>query len=251
MKKSWIAALLLAGLGTATFAHHAMEFIEMESYNTAPRGSFVFHLHYDYLIDDPDQPMLDHWEFTPGLSYGVNDRFMVDVHSHFAKFGARHLIHPAPVFSNLGPSPFMEAIAFSAQYRITQQAPLDIGLAITFEQPFPRSVDLLGGEQVLSASLIVSRTFGDHHTVLLNLNAEQEGAITGYGWALGLRTPLTPDTHGISAGLEILGDYEGAIAFLPGIYFPLGMQDIVFKTGLEFTPGTGTTRSNLTLLYQF
>ncbi len=88
-----ILFLLLAGSGPLQ-AHHAMEFIELESYNTAPQGAFVFHLHYDYLVDDRDQPKLDHWELTPGLSYGITNRLMVDIHSHFAKFGNDHVFHP-------------------------------------------------------------------------------------------------------------------------------------------------------------
>jgi len=248
----WLILLILSASLSSLFAHHAMEFIQMESYNTAPQGGFVFHLHYDYLIDDPDQPNLDHWEFTPGLSYGVSDRLMLDAHGHFAKFGAGHLLpEQTAAFPTLGPSPFMEALALAVQYRVTKHSPLEVGLALTFEQPLPRSVDLIGGQQVLESSLIINHSFGEHRNILLNLNAGLDGDEVTTDWGLGLRTPLTPDAHGISAGVEILGNYAGDITFLPGIYFPLGMQDIVFKTGLEFNPGSGVIRSNLTLLYQF
>jgi hypothetical protein len=96
-----------------------MEYVELESYSTARRGEFVFHLHYDYMVDDKDNPKLDHWEFTPGLSYGITDRLMIDFHTHFAKFGAEHVVEDKRnLYEPLGPSPFMEAGALSLQYRL-------------------------------------------------------------------------------------------------------------------------------------
>ncbi|MCF7823197.1 MAG: hypothetical protein K9N35_03405 [Candidatus Marinimicrobia bacterium] len=236
---------------TSLQAHHAMEFIELESYSTAPQGAFVFHLHHDYMVDDVDQPNLDHWEMTPGMSYGITDRLMIDVHSHFAKFGTGHLVLPSLALTYPdGPSPFMEAMAFALQYKITEKGPIDMGLSLTYEEPFSRSVDLLGGQRLFGLDLIINKSFGGHRILLLNLIAEMDGDEEGYAWGLGLRTPLTPDVHGIAAGIELQGDFEGEISLLPGIYFPLGMQDIVFKTGLEFT-SDGASRSNLTLMYLF
>lgn len=228
-----------------------MEFIELESYNTAPQGAFVFHLHHDYMVDDVDQPKLDHWELTPGMSYGITDRLMFDVHSHFAKFGIDHILPEYRIkFFPSGPSPFMEAVAFALQYQITQSAPIDVGLSLSYEEPFPRSVDLLNGQPVAGLTLIVNKSFTGHKNVVLNLITEMESDELSYHWGLGFRAPLTPDAHGIAAGVEFLGDFGGEISFLPGIYFPLGMQDIVFKTGLEFNRD-GASRSNLTLMYLF
>ena len=241
--------ILLASMANG---HHAMEYIALESYTTAPRGAFVFHLHHDYMVDDVDRADLDHWELTPGLSYGILDRLMMDVHSHFAKFGAGHIVSNELVLeSPLGPPPFMEAVALSLQYRLTQGAPVEVAVVLGYEHPFQRSRDLLHGQEVLAGTLILSRSFPGHRNALFNLSVEQEAGETNYTWGLGLRTPLTPDAHGIAAGLEFLGDNEGQVSLLPGIYFPLGMQDIVFKTGIEFVPGAGATRSNLTLMYLF
>ena len=75
--KRWLATAVAVCVGTGvSLAHHAMEYIEMESYTTAKRGEYVFHLHYDYMVDDEDDADLDHWELTPGLSYGLLDRLM-------------------------------------------------------------------------------------------------------------------------------------------------------------------------------
>jgi hypothetical protein len=98
----------------AAWAHHAMEYVDMESYSTAKRGEKVFHLHYDYMVDDDKDPRMDHWEFTPGLSYAITDRLMADMHTHFAKFGAGHVVEErAAEFEPNGPSPFMEAVALA------------------------------------------------------------------------------------------------------------------------------------------
>ncbi|MCF7826962.1 MAG: hypothetical protein K9M55_00270 [Candidatus Marinimicrobia bacterium] len=252
MKHCHLRILLLLLVGSVTLqAHHAMEFIELESYNTSPQGAFVFHLHHDYMVEDRNQPTLDHWELTPGLSYGITDQLMFDVHGHFAKFGNGHLLPDHNTkFLPLGPSPFIEAMAFALQYQITQDAPIGLGFSLLYEEPMNRSIELLGGERVFAATLIVNKSFSGNQSLLLNLSAEIDGDESGYRYGLGFRSPLTPDAHGIAAGVELLGDFEGDVSILPGIYFPLGMQDIVFKTGLEFNR-EGASRSNLTLMYRF
>ncbi len=68
--------LFLFFLKSPLLSHHAMEFIELESYNTASKGEVVFHLHFDYMVDDKNNPDLDHWEYTPGFSYGITNRLM-------------------------------------------------------------------------------------------------------------------------------------------------------------------------------
>ena len=120
IKQTLILLAISMTAGTAP-AHHALEYIEMDSYSTAPKGWSVFHLHYDYFVDDEDNPRLDHWEITPGFSYGITDRLMIDFHTHFAKFGADHIVEDRMAeFEPDGPSPFLEAFAFAAQYRLTE-----------------------------------------------------------------------------------------------------------------------------------
>lgn len=255
MQRSTIKTLLLILIISATsYGHHAMEFIQLESYNTAPRGTYVFHIHHDYMVDDIDQPNLDHWELTPGLSYGITDRVMIDVHSHFAKFGYSHLdMMTAPhQFYPTGPSPFMEAFALALQVRLTKaESPVQFAATFTFEEAFKRSVELIGGQRVFATTLILSKTFGEHRTFLLNFTSEIEDENLVHSWGLGMRSPLTQHSHGVNAGLEFFGDYHGNYSILPGIYFPLGMEDIVFKTGIEFSPAFGATRSNISLMYRF
>ncbi|MEA3285749.1 MAG: hypothetical protein U9Q77_00025, partial [Candidatus Marinimicrobia bacterium] len=213
---------------------------------------FVFHLHHDYMVDDREQPDLDHWELTPGLSYGITDRLMVDLHGHFAKFGGGHLVSSTEsAYNTLGPSPFIEAIALALQYQITKNSPVEIGITLGYEEPLNRSVELLDGQRVFAAALIVNKAFNGHRNLLVNFYGELEDEDVAYGWGIGFRSPLTPLAHGVAAGLELLGDFDGEYSILPGIYFPLGMQDIVFKTGLEFAPNQGATRSNITLMYRF
>lgn len=126
----WVTAgiMTVALTGTA-LAHHAMEYIEMESYTTARRGESVLHLHYDYMVDD----------------------------AH---------------------------------------------------------------------------------------------------WAIGAKTPVSSDPHGIAAGIEVMGSFDEPAdnwSVLPGVYMPLGAPNITLKSGLEFgeADGADTTRANVTLLYRF
>jgi len=240
--------ILLLAAGTL-FGHHAMEFIEMESYSTTRKAEKVFHLHYDYMVDDANNPLLDHWEFTPGFSYGITHRLMVDAHTHLAKFGPAHLVDVDPAFAATGPPPFLEALALAVQYRLTEGSFVDIAMAGVFEQPYARSQDLLGGEQVYEGLIILSREIGEHGTLAANLMFGVEGGESFNGYALGVKTPLSLDPHGIQGGIELLGDFDGGWSLLPGVYFPLGNQNTVLKTGLEL--GNESIRMNATLMLLF
>lgn len=252
IKKNLVLLCLTLIFVPFTLAHHAMEFIEMESYNTAFKGDFVFHLHYDYMVDDQDNPKLDHWEYTPGLSYGITSRLMLDVHAHLSKFGVDHVL---PEFHSDyepdGPSPFMEAMAFSLQYRLTRSFPIDIGIVGSCEFPFQQSKDILGGEEMVSGTLIFSKTSEKHSTVCLNLTAGQDGSDHFESWALGGKMAISDDPHGIAAGIEILGDFDGTQTILPGIYIPLGSENMSLKTGIEWEPSGDSLRANITFLFRF
>jgi len=250
-----LLALLTAGSASA---HHAMEYIEMESYTTARKSEVVFHLHYDHMVDDEDNPGLDHWEMTPGLSYGIMDRLMFDIHTHFAKFGVDHVVPEKHAeFEPSGPSPFMEAVAASLQYRVTEGSIVDVAAVGTVEVPFGRSEDLLGSEDnVYAGLLILGKDFEGHRNVTANLGYEKEGEEDNITWGLAAKTPISPETHGIAAGIELMGSFKEAgdnWSVLPGVYMPLGAQNITLKTGLEFgkSDGADAMRANVTLMYRF
>jgi len=253
-----IASLILGLLAGNAFAHHAMEYIEMESYTTARQGEVVFHLHYDYMVDDEDNPDLDHWELTPGFSYGVLDRLMFDVHTHFASFGVDHVVaERREEFEPNGTSPLMEAVAASLQYRLTEGWVVDVAVAGTIEVPFSRSEDLLGSEDnVYEGLLILGRDFEGHRNVTLNFCYEAEGNEDDFFWALGAKAPISADPHGIAAGIELMGSFDDAgdnWSVLPGVYMPLGAPNVTLKTGLELgkSDGADALRANVTLMYRF
>lgn len=253
-----LGALLAASFAYTVFAHHAMEYIEMESYTTAKKAECVFHLHYDYMADDKDNPDADHWELTPGISYGITDRLMLDIHTHFANFGIDHIVDEERAnYEPNGPSPFMEAAAGSLQFRVTEGWILDIAVAGTVEVPFSRSEKLLGSEDnVYAGMLIIGKDLGEHSNITLNFGYEEEGDEDDTTWAVGMKTPISADPHGIAAGVEVMGSFDDTAdnwSILPGVYMPLGAPNITLKTGLEFGEGDGadTMRANVTLMYKF
>jgi len=237
-------------------AHHAMEYIEIESYSTSKKGESVFHLHYDYMVESKDNPEFDHWEFTPGLSYGVLDELMFDIHAHFAKFSNGLITDDEQAnYSPFGPSPFMEAIALTLQMRLPKLLPVDFAIAGTYESPFKRSRELLDGEEVYEGNLIVGRDFAEHSNITFNLKFGKDGDESIKDWALGIKTPISVDPHGIAAGIEFLGTFgpgaEDGWSLLPGIYMPLGGNNTIFKTGLEFGKDSEYMRANATLMHTF
>ena len=235
-------------------AHHALEYISLESATIARFGEAVFHLHYDYMIDDVDDPQKDHWEVTPGLAYGLLPGVMADVHTHFAQFG-NHLIaaEKQSSYAPGGPSPFLEALAASVQFSIPTGTNFKTGAALTYEFPFQRSRDLLDGEEVFAGTIILSRELAQHRNLTVNYSRIKDGDSVFSEGGIGIRSPLTADEHGVAAGLEFLAANEGGSTswtVLPGIYLPIGYQSIL-KTGLEFDEDGNATHLNLTFMTSF
>ncbi|MCP4134403.1 MAG: hypothetical protein GY754_25750 [bacterium] len=230
----FIVYVVLIMVSMPLHAHHAMEYIKMESYSTAKKGEFVAHLHYDYKVDNNKDPSLDHWEITPGISYGIIDRLMFDIHTHFAKFNQGHVAASEQAAYPDGPSPFMEAIASSLQFRITDegQLPVDIAAAATFELPLSRAKDLLGAEMVYGGAIIFGWSYGLHNNITANFTYEGEGGEHSFGWALGFKFVLSlDDEHAPACGIEILGDFKGALGIMPGLYIGI-TPNTTFKTGI-------------------
>jgi len=252
---SWVLSLVLFIFPLWASAHHALEYIEMESYTMPRKGEFLFHLHYDYYVPDEGNNYLDHWELTPGFAGGIFNWLMFDVHTHFAKFGSAHIVpeHQGEFDQAIGMPPFFEAVATSLQFRLTkpQQLPIDAGLVFTYEYPFERSQEYLDGKEVYEATLILYRELGEHRNICANLSYGLDGGEEFWEWAIGFKTPLSPDPHGINAGVEVIGDFDGGVSVLPGIYFPLAPQ-INFKFGFQFgNEKWEKTRANLTIMYSF
>ena len=236
----WVLAVFL--YPAVVFSHHALEYLDVESYSIAGKKEAIFYLRHDYFVDDKSDASLDHWEFTPGISYGILKRVMFDIHIHLSKFGSGHIEEGQEA------SPFFEALAPSVIIQLTgyKQLPVDIALSLCYEYPFHRSRKLIGGTHTFEGKFILSRDFGVHSNITLNAGGSvDENGDYEIVWMLGAKTPLTSQAHGIAAGIEIEGTHteeEHAFIFLPGIYFPV-LQNIRLKAGL----GAGFTLNEKTI----
>lgn len=248
----WLGLCLAA---TGAWAHHALEFIETESYTTPRQGEGIFYLRYDYMAPDKNDPTLDRWEWTPGLAYGLTDRLMFDVHTHYAKFGTGHLVEEEQEkFSDRDPSPFFEAVAMSLQYRVTEGAWLDVAVAGHVEIPLQRARDWLDAEEVYEGVLILSKPFGTHGNVTLNLIYGVEGSDDHKEYALGVKVPLSSNPHGIAGGLEILGeldDLSDSWSVIPGVYIPVVGEETIFKVGCEIGKNADSTAISISIMHVF
>lgn len=236
MKKLTLS-LIVAGLATATVqAHHAKEFIELESYTTNPRGESLVYVQYDYMVPDDQNSRLDRWEITPGWSYGITERLMFDIHTHLAKFGNDHIVEDEQEqFEPHGPSPFFEAVSASLLYRFTESGPYHLAASAAVEVPLPRARDWLGDDDLIyTGTLIAGWEFGMHASIVLNLGLETDGSDHEGFWALGAKTPLSADPHGLAGGIEVHGDFDGdEWKVVPGLYVPLA-NDMQWKVGFSF-----------------
>ncbi len=236
-------------------AHHAMEFIETESYTTPLKGESVVYVRYDFMSEDKQDPALDRWEWTPGYAVGLTDRLMFDIHTHYAQFNAGHLVEEEQErFEDRDPSPFFEAVAVSLQYRVTEGKWLDVAVAGRVEVPFKRARDWLDAEEVYEGVLIFSTPFGTHGNVTLNLIYGMEGSDDHWEFALGVKSPLSAHPHGIAGGIELLGDLddiEDTWSIIPGVYIPVGGPETILKTGVEIGKNAESTAFSISLMHLF
>ena len=240
---------------THAFAHGAMEFIETLSYYTPAKGEVELFVNYDYMSEDKNDPQQDHWEFTPGISFGITDRLMLDTHIHYAKF-ENGLIEEErqEEFAPDGPSPFLEAAAFTLQYRLPECSWVNVALAGTFEVPFDRAKELLGSKEVYEGTLILSKDLPGHVNTTVNLTYGKEGSEDYWEYAFGIKAPLTADPHGVSASIEFLGDieeFDQSWTVLPALSMPIGSPQTTFKTGFEIGKNMDYTRMHVSLIQKF
>ncbi len=252
MKQILVILFLLA---TDLFAHGALEFIDLQTYEIGNAGSTQLYFQYDYISDDSNDPKSDHWEFTPGVSYSIINKLQIDIHTHFAKFESNHLVAPYRTdYEHTGSSPFMEAVAAVVQYQITSELPVNFAIALMTEVPFKRAKQLLGSDKNLyGAMLIAGYDFGKHSNLTFNLVYENEGEDDTTTWGLGCKTPLGQDDHGVNAGLEIISDFDfDTWSILPGIYIPIS-EGIMAKSGIAFgqEEAAQTLRASVSFMYSF
>lgn len=254
MKRIGWAAGLVA-VAVCAQAHHALEYIETESYTTPRKGEKVVYLRYDYSVEDKNDPTLDRWEITPGFVIGITDRLMFDIHTHYAKFGTGHLVEEEQEpFAHRDPSPFFEAVAISLQYRVTEGKWLDVAVAGRVELPYGRARDWLDSEEVYEGALILSKSFAEHSVVTLNLIYGVEGSDDHQEFALGVKTPLSANPHGISGGIEFLGDFDDfsdSWSVLPGVYIPVSGPETILKAGYEIGKNAESTAISLSVMHVF
>lgn len=252
-------------------AHHALEYIDTASYTITEKGQGIAYLLYDYSVGDTDNPGLDKWEFTPGISYGVTDWLMLDAHTHFAQFGRDELTDEYldsistdpndPVrqrIENIGSAPMLEAAALNAQVALPRFNDwVDVGFGLTVEVPFQQAKRALGAEGLgYEFQLILHREIAEHVMVTANLSHNME-EIDGdmeseQSWRLGMRFPISPNPDGIAAGLELEGSFEeSAWAWMPGIYAPI-TNNAIAKMGLQIDgKETEAARFHASLMYLF
>ncbi len=246
-----LIAFLSILMCTTLSAHHALDFISLESYTTPQSGEMLFYLHYDHMTENDGNPLEDHWEITPGLSRGLTDDLMIDGHFHYAKFGTEHLTdQQKPNYSTDTTAAFVEALAVSLQYQLVDLAIFKVGLGFTYEQPMNRAKVLLGSEEGYEGTLILHRDLSRHSTIVANISLASEDGEEEFSWGVGGKKPISSDEHGIAGGLEISGSDSGDFSVMPAIHMPFGEEGTILKTGMEFG-NRDNYRYNLSLMSSF
>ena len=232
--KIGLLLLLFTISASPLFAHHSMEFIDIESHTTARQGEILAYLHYDYFTDDKRNTGADHWEFTPGFAIGIFDRLMFDVHCHLARFGVDHVVLSEQLNYSDGLSPFIEAFAASLQFRITDwENPFNMAISVIGELPMRHAIDKLDSSAVFGTTLIFGYDFGLHNNITANFTYERDGGEDAIAWGLGIKFVMSgEDEHAPAFGIEFHGDFGGHIYIMPGFYLSL-TQSTVFKIGLS------------------
>ena len=246
MKKLVVAAMVstifLFPMGA--FGHHAREYIEVESYETLPRGRFTGLLNYDFFSPRRDFTE-SHWEITPTFLYGITDCLMADVHTHISRFK--------------GKTTFVEAVAAGLQYKLTERWPfnLDIGFLLEYEYPTDRSRDEIDGVDVLMGTLIMSREWPHDINTVLNVSYEDEmhyGDNSTTSYAFGIKSHTIPRIERLEMGVEFVGTFGAhkECRVIPGAYMNIGKSKILkIGTGYGLTNHSDDYSFHLHLVFNW
>ena len=208
-------------------AHHAKDYIVVESYDTTYEEQVYVLNEFDFFKPDTDHGSKDNWEYTPTVLYGITDRLMYNFHFHVKRVTGR--------------DPFFEAFTMGLQYRLLErhELPVDIAFSLDYEYPTPRSEDVLDGKDIMTLTGIFSKNFRHGINVTLNLFGEREivlGEHSEIGWRVGAKGPVIPPLRRrLEAGLEFEGifDKDPRTEVIPGVYTHV-FDGNVIKAGIGF-----------------
>ncbi len=213
-------------LSTVVYAHHAKEFIVIESYDQALKNSAILLNQWDDAFVDRHDSAEDEWEYTPTLLYGITDRIQFDLHGHLKK------VH--------GTGAFVEAGTAGFQFQLTkpEERFVNVGFSIEYELPTNRSRHTIDGSDTLYETLIISKEFPRETKVVANFGAEQHLAWGGkpeWIYGVGIKTRPFKRLDFLHAGIEWTGTFDGLTpeaSLIPGIYLGLPF-DFILKAGLQ------------------
>ncbi len=237
--RNWNKKILILGstilifvLSTPAFAHHAKEWLIIESYEVTHKGEVVNITSFDYFDPDTENSADNEWEFTPTFLYGITDHLMLDLHFH--------------LLDVIGVGPFIEAGTVGLQYKLLERGelPIDLGFSMGYEYPTGKSEDVLDGTDLLTFTSIISRKINRWLDITTNLSYEREmhlGDSSEVNWKFGVKGPFIPPIRRrFEGGLEFQGNFDlGAdprVEVVPGVYWHI-KGDTVLKAGI----GAGLT----------
>lgn len=222
-----ILVLSFGVFNRAAAAHHAKDYIVVESYDTTNEDQVYVLNEFDFFIPDTDHGSEDNWEYTPTVLYGITDRLMYNFHFHLKRVTGR--------------DPFIEAFTMGLQYRLLERRklPVDMAFSLDYEYPTPRSEHVLDGKDKMTLTGIFSKRFRHGIDVTLNLFGERElvlGDHSEIGWRVGAKGPVIPPLRKrLEAGLEFEGlfDKDPRAEVIPGVYTHV-FDGNVIKAGIGF-----------------
>ena len=225
---------LTAGFSPPLFGHHGKEFLVNSTFKTPAQGKL-------FALFSSDYSRAGHhgagWEFSPGLLYGLTDRWSAEFHLH-------HIL--------VDGDSHMESLGFETRFRIlgpgdvhpesgehhhdeADAPPLSLAALLEYSKG-------LGASDNIEARVIAGRDLGPL-SLVVNLIAERRmeaGEHVEFGYAAGVKANLTTF---LAAGLEFdsRAGHDRASRLTPGLYASLSHAiDVRFGA----TINVGDTRNN-------
>lgn len=224
------------------FAHHGKDFLVTSSYRTAEKGESFLLFSGEYVRTDQNGRG---FEFEPGVSYGLTDRWSAEIHTHHELFDrefSSEAIGLETVYRWISPA---EAIHSEAESEDNHSSGFSLATLFEFKKginhaPDGMEVRLIGGSDLHPFS-VVANLIGEK---LFESNSEFE-----FRTAFGVKYEFLPRLSlGIETDSKLNHSFSSQIT--PGIYASLSPR-FDLRAGASFPTDSQAESSSIhtTLIY--
>ena len=232
----FLAALFIAAWSpTPAWACLAENYLYMRNGPSFAAKNIFSLLGFDYSVRDQGSERSDSWELRPGLGYAFTEWAYIEVDCVLGKYGPSRLASSKREKHPSGSSMMLDSVIFDVIFGIADQGkvPVELGIDFFYRCPTERAGDMLNRDHSGGFALILGESYGSGHNTTVNLSYEHNRGKDIFQWAVGSSFQIAQTgAAAFKIGFEMIGDYSGHSALIPGVYTVLD-KSFSIKTGVS------------------